>query len=111
MFQKCRNSIILPAALPLNVTGDAQIMCPDPICPALTLQPWPYMKLVFFGCSMKHPRDVLFFKDLIMISQKRFTHKKLEECIDNICRAYWDNPLRNTRGTILINFCNFCKGL
>ena len=35
MFQKCRNSIILPAALPLNVTGDAQIMCPDPT--ALTL--------------------------------------------------------------------------
>ena len=32
MFQKCRNSIILPAALPLNVTGDAEIMCP-----ALTL--------------------------------------------------------------------------
>ena len=63
MFQKCRNSIILPAALPLNITGDAEIMCP-----ALTLQPWPYMKLVFFGCSMKHPRDVLFFKDLTTIS-------------------------------------------
>ena len=34
MFQKCRNSIDLQGALPLDATGIAQIVCPDATAPS-----------------------------------------------------------------------------
>ena len=34
MFQKCGNTINLPAALSLDAAGGAQIACPDPAAPS-----------------------------------------------------------------------------
>ena len=46
MFQKFRNSINLPVALPLNANGLAQVACPDPTIKAFVSAI--FIKFLFF---------------------------------------------------------------